>query len=362
MDRDHTYALLGGVLLGAAAAYFLDPQSGADRRRQAGESLGEVTRAAEEGVARILGVSHPAETTAEPPVEQDPLKLFLEGRVDDRRLVERVQAALRHLSRHPEAIQVTARDGVVSLEGEVLETEVTDVLFGVRRVPGLSRLESRMRAVPSIGGEEQTLVQVDVSPAGAAAARALAGITAVATLHRRNLLGITVAVAAGLAVARAAGWSPARVTRRGRTITVQDSVEVDAPVERVFALWSSFRNLPRFMEHVLEVREVESGVSHWVAEDPEGNPITWDVEITALKPHRRIAWRTVEGSSAPMDGEVEFEPLEGERTRVTLTLSRHHTPRSAEAEALLGSRPQEQLGQDLQRLRALFPSSSPATA
>jgi uncharacterized membrane protein len=302
--------------------------------------LGEAARSVEEGVARLLGVPHPK---AQEPGSQDPLRLFLEGRVDDRRLVERVEAALGHLSSRPNAIRAWAREGVVTLEGRVLESEVTDVVFGVRRVPGLVRLESRMQAVRNFEDLDHPQVKIDLSPTGMAAARAAAGMLAVAALERRNLLGLALVLGAGFVVARATGWRPGP-PRWGGEATVSRTVEIEAPVERVFGAWSSFRNVPRFASGVVEVREREAGLSHWVGTNEEGRPITWDVEITALKPHRCIAWRSVEGSPVSIAGEAEFEALDAARTRLTVTLS------VAGAEPLSA----EQLAADLERFSELM--------
>ncbi len=43
---------------------------------------------------------------------------------------------------------------------------------------------------------------------------------------------------------------------------VQESVEVQAPVEDVFRYWSNFENFPTFMSNVEEVRMTGEDTSH----------------------------------------------------------------------------------------------------
>lgn len=342
MDRERLYAVLGGLLVGVAAAYFLDPVYGRARRERVVEDLTRLVGVVEHGAGG---------GRAETPPDQDPLRLFLEGRVSDTAIYDRVRAALRHLSSRPDEIRVLVRDGVVTLEGRVPESEVTDVVFGVRRVPGLVRLESRMEAILR-GSDEATRVDADLAPQGAAAVQAALGVAAVALTRPHALAGLAFVLGAGFGVAAARGWR--REARERRLGTVRRSVEVEAPVEQVFAFWTSFRNLPRFVEHLLEVRELEGGVSHWVGEDRDGNLLTWNVEITALKPHRRLSWRSLEGSEADLSGEVLFERLSGHRTRVTVCLTG--------AEEWLGADPEAQLAADLERMRVLLWEPQPVLA
>jgi uncharacterized membrane protein len=333
MERDRTYALLGGMVVGAAAMYFLDPNLGRRRRALAGAQVAEAVLAADAAVRRLVN-------TAAPQVDEDPLKLFLEGRVPDARLADRVRSTLRGVSSYPRAIRVTVLEGVVTLEGFVLDRDVTDVVLGVRRVPGIVRLDSRMEAVPTMpqgfatGGET-----ADLSPGALALARAAAGAVSVSLVSHRALVGLGVALAAGFTLARARGWR-SRLRLGSEAATIQHSVEVEAPIARVFAFWSSFRNLAGVFEGLREVREGHHGISHWTAV-ADGETLEWDVEVTALKPHSRIAWKSLEGSAVRIAGEAEFEEMGAHRTRVTVTLT--------------GDVPsEERLERGLERLRLLL--------
>src|SRR5206468_1513081 len=64
--------------------------------------------------------------------------------VDDRTLEERVRAKLGRYVTHPGSIEVTARDGRVTLGGPVLAREVDWLLEAVASVPGARGVENRL--------------------------------------------------------------------------------------------------------------------------------------------------------------------------------------------------------------------------
>src|SRR5438552_1818592 len=100
--------------------------------------------------------------------------------------------------------------------------------------------------------------------------------------------------------------------------SVEKSIEVDAPVSKVYNQWTQFEEFPRFMEGVAEVRQLDDKRLHWVAEI-SGKRKEWNAEIFEQIPDQRIAWRSTTG--AKNSGMVNFYPLGEERTRVTLKLN-----------------------------------------
>src|SRR5918997_2862386 len=87
---------------------------------------------------------------------------------------------------------------------------------------------------------------------------------------------------------------------------VERIVEIEAPVERVFDLFSDFEGFPRWMRGVREVRRVGRRVTHWVGRTAvEGLDAEWDAEVTHFEPDRRIVWRSLRGD-VRTDGEAVF--------------------------------------------------------
>jgi uncharacterized membrane protein len=47
-----------------------------------------------------------------------------------------------------------------------------------------------------------------------------------------------------------------------RAIDIQKTINLNAPVDRVFGLWANYQNFPHFMSNVREVKDLGVGRSH----------------------------------------------------------------------------------------------------
>ena len=104
----------------------------------------------------------------------------------------------------------------------------------------------------------------------------------------------------------------------GEPSFVEDSIEVDVPVNTAYNQWTQFEDFPKFMNHVDEVRQIDETHLRWRARIA-GKPTEWDAEITHQIPDRHIAWRSTSGP--PNSGAVTFQRIDENRTRVTLRMS-----------------------------------------
>ena len=102
--------------------------------------------------------------------------------------------------------------------------------------------------------------------------------------------------------------------------TIQQSIEVNIPLHAVYSQWTQFKEFPRFMEGVREVRQLDDSHLHWLAER-DGRPVEWDSEITEHVPGKRIAWRDISGPHN--SGCVYFESVQPGKTRVLMTMDVH---------------------------------------
>ncbi|TFW07146.1 SRPBCC family protein [Oxalobacteraceae bacterium OM1] len=124
------------------------------------------------------------------------------------------------------------------------------------------------------------------------------------------------------AVAIAAGGyllSKQLLKSRGRdmTSTVEEAIEVEVPVSTAYNQFTQFEDLPKFMDSVHEVRQLDDKHLHWRA-SIAGKEQEWDAEITEQIPDKRIAWRSIGGVQNA--GVVTFHKLGNNKTRVMLQM------------------------------------------
>ena len=98
---------------------------------------------------------------------------------------------------------------------------------------------------------------------------------------------------------------------------IEQSIDVEVPARTAYNQWTQFEEFPRFMEGVLEVRQLDDRRLHWRAK-VGGQERTWDAEITEQVPDDRIAWRSRSGAANA--GAVTFHRLAEGRTRLMLQL------------------------------------------
>ena len=99
--------------------------------------------------------------------------------------------------------------------------------------------------------------------------------------------------------------------------SVEESIEVNVPVDTAYNQWTQFEEFPRFMEGVESVTQLDDRHLHWVA-SIAGVEREWDAEITEQHPDERVAWRATSG--AENAGVVTFHRLSPDTTKVMLQL------------------------------------------
>jgi uncharacterized membrane protein len=99
---------------------------------------------------------------------------------------------------------------------------------------------------------------------------------------------------------------------------VDDSIEVQVPVQQAYNQWTQFEEFPKFMEGIQSVQQLDDGHVKWVAE-VRGETRQWTTEITEQRPNEKVAWKTIEGE-VKNDGVVTFEQVGDGQTRVNLQM------------------------------------------
>ena len=99
--------------------------------------------------------------------------------------------------------------------------------------------------------------------------------------------------------------------------TIEQSIEVNVPVETAYNQWTQFEEFPQFMDGVESVTQLDDKHLRWVA-DVGGEKEEWKAEIVEQKPDERIAWRATEGKGNA--GVVTFHRISDGTTRVMLQM------------------------------------------
>ena len=365
------YVGLGSAIIGFGAGmlamYFLDPERGARRRALLGDRITSGGRWFPEAAsATARDMSNRALGTW-----SEATKLFSSDNPSDQIVEARVRSKMGRVIAHPHAVHVTSRNGNVTLDGVILAREVPELVKCVISVSGVKTVDCRLKeynspqGVPSLQGgsvseSRSEFMQQNWSPTTRVAAGA-AGTAALAYgLAKRDAIGIGLSAAGAALLARSAtniefqrlfGFGGGRTA-----VTIDKSINVGAPPDVVYALWSNFENFPQFMTNVLEVRNIDGKISHWKIAGPAGVPVEWDAEITKIVPEEMIAWKSVEDSAIANAGYVLFEPNDQGGTEVTVRIS-YNPPGGAVGYAVaraFGADPKTELDADMMRMKSLL--------
>src|SRR3954470_24835647 len=198
------------------------------------------------------------------------------------------------------------------------------------------------------------------SPTQRASAGALGAGMAAYGFLRGGLKGLIYGALGGALFARAT--TNQSLTKLGdrRGILVEKTVNIDAPVEEVFAYWRNLENMPQWMSHVREVRYQGGDRYHWVVDGPAGTPVEWDSELLNVVENREMTWRSVEGSQVDNTGRVRFEQ-DGAGSRVSVQ-RRYMPPGGALGHVVakaFGVDPKSHMDDDLARMKSTIESGRP---
>ncbi len=180
--------------------------------------------------------------------------------------------------------------------------------------------------------------------------------------------GVTRRSAGGAALATAGGILAFRGIRRASAssaVHVERSFTINRPVAEVFSFFRNFENLPRFMQHLKEVRVTGNRSSRWVAHAPLGFELEWEAEIVEEEQDRYLAWQSLPGTLIPNRGAVEFQPASQYHGGTEITVAMDYAPPAGRGGALFarlfGREPGLQIREDLRRLKQLLEAGEIAT-
>jgi uncharacterized membrane protein len=158
------------------------------------------------------------------------------------------------------------------------------------------------------------------------------------------------------AVGRNADRSDTKVALSGsRGVHVYESITINRPAPELFRFWRDFSNLPRFMEHLDNVKMLSSTRSVWTAKAPAGMRVKWEADVINEIEGELIGWQSTENADVATAGSVRFVPAPGGATEIIVHLQ--YEPPAGKlgslVASLFGEEPSQQIGADLRRLKTI---------
>jgi uncharacterized membrane protein len=140
---------------------------------------------------------------------------------------------------------------------------------------------------------------------------------------------------------------------------IQDSIEVQVPVQQAYNQWTQFEDFPKFMEGIQSVQQLDETHVHWVAEI-RGETREWTTEITEQRPDEKVAWKTIDGE-VRNDGVISFEQIARDQTRVNVQMEVEGESTAENVAGDLLGVVQSQVHGDLERFKQLIENRDEAT-
>jgi uncharacterized membrane protein len=282
--------------------------------------------------------------------------------IDDHVLEARVRSRVSRLSNRMEQVGINARFGTVTLRGPVPAEEKGRLLDLVAGIPGVDYVRDRLRDSDRDIGRNSGLGVANMTSLKVAAGLG-AGLLGYYALSRRGSGGMRLAAAgmgmlAGLRNIDLRKFFGSSVS--GPPVEIKKEIHIKAAPDAVFEIWSRVENFPKFMSHVLDVRDLGSGRSHWLVRGPAGSDIEWNAQMTEVRRPRRLAWQSEVGAMLENSGSVEFEPYDGGTlATVRMACSPPAGMLGQGVAMLLGSGPERQLEEDLLRMKRFIERGVP---
>lgn len=359
--------MLRGVGFGLGMMYYLDPDRG--RRRRAllsdqvvhlansfGHNLDVMIR---DAIHRVEGMI--AEAGA----------MLTHEEASEQQLAGRVRSKLGRCVSHPSSIEVDVSGDSVILSGPVLAEEVDGLLRTIQSVRGVRNVENRLEIhedannVPGLQGaarkpaQRAGMMQETWPPATRLLASVIGSGLVLRAARSPGLLNLGLgAVGFGLltrAVTNVEARRLAGMTER-RGIDLQKTININAPLERVYDHFSHPENFPRFMKNVREVVELGAGRWRWTVAGPMGTPVRFVATCTQEVPNETVAWKSEPGSDVGHAGIVKLQRNSDGGTRVDICMT-YSPPAGAAGHlvaSLFGSDPKTEMDEDLLRMKTFL--------
>jgi uncharacterized membrane protein len=158
-------------------------------------------------------------------------------------------------------------------------------------------------------------------------------------------------VSSGSAVLQDGHYLPPPEDKDGKQ-WVRTTALVQRTPQELYNLWRATENAPLWQEQIEVVVITGVNTSRWTMKDGD-KILTWDAEIVADEPGKRIVWKSIDGDLEEA-GEVIFESAPGDRGTFVTVLMEFKLGKLASAwESVTGRNPKQGIVENLRHFKAL---------
>lgn len=328
--------LLGAFGVGAGFMYLIDPDRGRRRRallqdqvlhlaKTAKRDLGKQSRDLQNRTKGLVAASE---------------NYFSRERLSDAQLEAGIRTRLGRVSSHPHAIRTEVVDGKVRLSGQILSGEVDLLVRRVCKMRGVKEIDNQLEIhdsgdnIPALqmnrrtnknAGEAHSWRNPKLSPATRLLSTTAGVGCMVFAAKRRGLVGLAAGIAGAelLSLGSANSFLEHLGSSRGTGLNLQKAILINAPLKKVYEVCSRPERFPLFMSHVREVRKIGDRHFSWTVDGVAGSALVWDTEITTVTPNEIIKWKSPDGEGIEQTGEMRFERIGDDQTRLHVKLQYH---------------------------------------
>jgi uncharacterized membrane protein len=137
--------------------------------------------------------------------------------------------------------------------------------------------------------------------------------------------------------------------------TIQASVTIRCPIDKVFEFYRDFRNLPTFLGDVMNIETTGPATSRWTIQGPFGIQAHWTIKVTETRTNELIRYETVTSPALRTSWEIYFSPgPEAGQTEVREVMKAPLGRLGRAALALIGKFPALEVSANLHRLKQVM--------
>lgn len=356
-------AFAGMFSAGALTMYLFDPQRGRTRRVVLKDALAHSRHELGKFAGRFgRDFGHRVEGAV-----AETENLFHREQASDYVLEQRVRSVIGRTVSHPHAINVSCKDGCVTLSGWIMANEGEDLDKAVESIKGVAEVSTFLNTTNHPehisdlqGGTPRKRLPEYLRQSWSPTARVAAGgfgISLLAYGFTRRQPGIGLGGAVLLArsifnrpLPRMAGIG----SKAG--LRIQKTIHINASPLDLYEFWVNPENYSKVFTHINQVTREGEEIYRWHLAGPAGVPLSWTGTITRRIPGKLVEWHSTPGASIENHGTIRVDSEKDGRTRVQIQMS--YTPPAGllghALAALLGLDPKSLMDKDFVQLKALF--------